>query len=103
MIETEIHQSATLRGDDPACWGHRDDVIEFCDRHGVDANDVAEVTVVSPRMVAFVIYERDASGRRYAVDKETGGPLRIARDAVVAVRKVHKRLVGELPAWWAAA
>ena len=85
---------------------YRDEIREFCRRHGQDPNDVLRATyeVVDLPLVRFELGVRDDNGRlqlacdhgmwAHANDIPTDHHCRIKS------RSVEVALVGALPEWW---
>jgi hypothetical protein len=99
-----IHRNAHLDSGDIAAAAHRSDVIELCERHGLDAKHVAWIERTGWRRLQFGVLLTDDRGKHYLA---CGCTRKIvSRDDIpdhkckVATETVEKTLVGSLPTWW---
>jgi hypothetical protein len=86
-----VHARCLLEAGDIAVHVYRPSVIDICDRHGFDPNQVAWIRhdVIDAPLLQFGLYLLDVDGRVYLEDGDK-----------LAMREVDVALRGELPAWW---
>ncbi|WP_375490229.1 hypothetical protein [uncultured Jatrophihabitans sp.] len=80
-----------VEGGDTLVRHHQDDAIELCQRHGLNADDVAwaELDLIDVPLLRFGVSLRDDTGHCFLDDNHR-----------IAEVTVERRLIGELPTWW---
>lgn len=97
-VSVIVHTRPALEPADLAVYVYRPEVIDLCQRHGLDASRVAWIRRVGRRRLRFGVYLLDERGNRY-LDPPcscTEPPCK----CTVAMREVEVALRGKLPGWW---
>lgn len=103
-----VFVGSVLGGDEGSAIAHHyeSDAIEFCKRHGQDADDVTSCEVLPDWQLRFTVYLADDEGRRY-LRCDCGGRFFAhgkapSHDGPCKPATVEHDvpLQGELPVWW---